>query len=220
MQWGKHPGLRLLYAIPNGGHRHAAVAAKLKAEGVKAGVSDLCMPHARGPFHGFYGEMKSQAPGARPTKSQRHWIDQMLLEGYYGCVGYGWEDMRERLLAYLSLGPFHEAVEVDPHAGSYGQREGYIREPKILKAIHGSKCRLRTAWCRNGPAVPCHSNWQEDGKGQGIKAHDWFVVAGCSECHRWLDEGPDGKQIRRDVFHVGMKATHLWLYQQRVIGVL
>ena len=31
----------LLFAIPMGGHRHIAVAAKLKAEGVKAGVPDI-----------------------------------------------------------------------------------------------------------------------------------------------------------------------------------
>ena len=37
---GRWPELALLFAIPNGGHRHKAVAAKLKAEGVRAGVPD------------------------------------------------------------------------------------------------------------------------------------------------------------------------------------
>ena len=31
------------FAIPNGSHRHKAVAGKLKAEGVKAGIPDLCI---------------------------------------------------------------------------------------------------------------------------------------------------------------------------------
>lgn len=31
---GKYPELRWIFAIPNGGHRHIAVAAKMKAEGV------------------------------------------------------------------------------------------------------------------------------------------------------------------------------------------
>ena len=35
------PELTLLHAIPNGGHRHKATAARLKAEGVKRGVPDL-----------------------------------------------------------------------------------------------------------------------------------------------------------------------------------
>ena len=37
------PELALMYAIPNGGHRHKAVAAGLKAEGVKRGVPDVCL---------------------------------------------------------------------------------------------------------------------------------------------------------------------------------
>ena len=40
---GKYPQLRNLFAIPNGGHRHIGTAKKLKAEGVKAGVPDLCL---------------------------------------------------------------------------------------------------------------------------------------------------------------------------------
>ena len=39
-----YPELRLLYAIPNGGHRHKAMSAELKAEGVKPGVPNLCLP--------------------------------------------------------------------------------------------------------------------------------------------------------------------------------
>lgn len=34
------PELRLLYAVPNGGDRHPIVAAKMRAEGVRAGVPD------------------------------------------------------------------------------------------------------------------------------------------------------------------------------------
>lgn len=35
----EHPELALMFAVPNGGHRHPVVAAKLKAQGVKAGVT-------------------------------------------------------------------------------------------------------------------------------------------------------------------------------------
>ena len=37
-----------MFRIPNGGSRHPAEAARLKAQGVKAGVPDLCIPVARG----------------------------------------------------------------------------------------------------------------------------------------------------------------------------
>ena len=46
MQWSRlaasqHPELALLYHVANGGSRHPAEAARLKAAGVKAGVPDL-----------------------------------------------------------------------------------------------------------------------------------------------------------------------------------
>jgi len=43
-----YPNARKIFAIPNGGHRNVVVAGKLKAEGVRAGVPDLCFPEARG----------------------------------------------------------------------------------------------------------------------------------------------------------------------------
>jgi hypothetical protein len=52
--------LKLLYAVPNGGDRNLRVARKLKAEGVLAGVADLCLPAARRGYHGLYIEMKSE----------------------------------------------------------------------------------------------------------------------------------------------------------------
>lgn len=47
------PELRWLHAIPNGGYRDKATAGKLKAEGVKRGVSDIFLPlPMRGPIVG------------------------------------------------------------------------------------------------------------------------------------------------------------------------
>ena len=61
MEWAEgqliqHPELKMLYAIPNGGARNAITGALLKAEGVKPGVPDLCLPVARGKYHGLYIE--------------------------------------------------------------------------------------------------------------------------------------------------------------------
>ena len=49
----------LLIAIPNGGKRNAIVAAKMKAEGVVAGVPDLFFAHPSGEWHGLFLEMKN-----------------------------------------------------------------------------------------------------------------------------------------------------------------
>ena len=48
-----------IYSIPNGGKRDAAVGAKMKAEGQKAGVWDICVPIPAGCYLGMFIEMKA-----------------------------------------------------------------------------------------------------------------------------------------------------------------
>jgi len=98
---GAHPELRLMYAIPNGGHRLKAVAGKLAAEGVKPGVPDTCLPVARGEFHGLYIEMKRRDGGAL-SPIQRGWIADLNDQGYQAECCYGWDEAREVIEAYLA----------------------------------------------------------------------------------------------------------------------
>lgn len=93
------PELALLYAVPNGGARHPAVAAKLKAEGVKRGVLDTCLPVARRGYHGAYCEMK--VGRNRLTPEQEVWAHRLGCEGYYVTVCYSWEDAARTLTWYL-----------------------------------------------------------------------------------------------------------------------
>jgi hypothetical protein len=95
------PALGRLYAIPNGGHRSKATAAKLKAEGVKAGVSDLFLSVARGGFHGLYVEMKAQ--GGRTSEEQRKWIDESRSEGYRAEVCVGADAAWQVICEYLGI---------------------------------------------------------------------------------------------------------------------
>ena len=78
MQSGKYPELNLLYHVPNGGSRHKAEAGRLRAEGVKAGVPDLCLPVARGQYHGLYIELKRQR-GGRTSDHQSELQSRALL---------------------------------------------------------------------------------------------------------------------------------------------
>jgi hypothetical protein len=94
------PDLRLLYAIPNGGDRHPAVAAKLRAEGVRAGVPDYCLPVPRGPYHGLYVELKT--PTGYPSREQREWIAALREQGYRAEVCRGWQAAWDVLMEYLS----------------------------------------------------------------------------------------------------------------------
>ena len=99
----RYPELALLFAIPNGGERHKAVAARMKAEGVRAGVPDLCLPVARAGFHGLYLELKTTA--GRPSKAQRQWLQALALEGYRAEVCKGWLAAKDVIEDYLGRKP-------------------------------------------------------------------------------------------------------------------
>lgn len=94
----QRPALALLYAIPNGGARHKATAGRLKAEGVRAGVPDLCLPVARGGYHGLYIELKARH--GRASEVQRWWLGRLAAEGYHAAVCWGCDDAERLILAY------------------------------------------------------------------------------------------------------------------------
>lgn len=100
MQSGKYPELSLLYHVPNGGHRSKAEAGRFRAEGVKAGVPDLCIPVARGGYHGLYIEMK-RTRGGRISAKQAEWCEALMKQGYSVALCYGWEAAAETIMQYL-----------------------------------------------------------------------------------------------------------------------
>lgn len=97
---GQHPELKLLFHIPNGGKRDKVTAARLKAQGVKAGVPDLFLPVARHGKHGLWIELKIYS--GKPSLNQCTWIGDLREHGYDAFVCYGWEDAKGVLEAYLS----------------------------------------------------------------------------------------------------------------------
>lgn len=100
MQSGKYPELKLLYHVPNGGSRHKAEAGRLRAEGVKAGVPDLCLPVARGGFHGLYIELKRRH-GGRASDLQIAWMEELMRQGYCVALCEGWERAADTIMQYL-----------------------------------------------------------------------------------------------------------------------
>ncbi len=99
----KYPELELLYHVPNGGKRDRTTAAKLKAEGVKAGVPDLVLPVGRGGYLGLYIEMK--VGKNKTTENQEYWLKKLTEQGYRTAVCYGWEEASAVLEDYLSQMP-------------------------------------------------------------------------------------------------------------------
>lgn len=96
----------LMYHVPNGGHRVKAVAGKLKAQGVKAGIPDLVLTMARGGFFGLYIEFKATPPNdAAISASQHERIRKLNEQGYLAVVCRGHFDAMEQIRAYLRLAP-------------------------------------------------------------------------------------------------------------------
>jgi hypothetical protein len=96
----------LIFHVPNGGHRVKAVAAKLKAQGVKAGIPDLVLPMARGGFFGLYIEFKATPPNdAAISTSQHERIRKLNAQGYLAVVCRGHFDTMEQIRAYLRMAP-------------------------------------------------------------------------------------------------------------------
>lgn len=94
------PELKWMYAIPNGGERNVAVAGRLKAEGVKSGVSDVCLPIARGGYHGLYIEMKK--PGGKESEQQKEFGVFLWTQGYKYVMCDHWEKARNCILEYMT----------------------------------------------------------------------------------------------------------------------
>ena len=99
----------LIFAIPNGGHRHPAVAAKLKAEGVRAGVPDLMLPVARRGYHGAFLELKV-SPN-KPTEQQLAWIRNLRAEGYLCHVVWDSVDEAMGLIEWYLEGKYGGPVK-------------------------------------------------------------------------------------------------------------
>ena len=105
LQEAAHPELRNLFAIPNGGARHPAVAAQLKAEGVRRGVPDLFLAVMRRgsdgrTWGGLFIEMKRKPN--KPTSEQQEWIARLRASGYMAVVCYGCEEAKQCIMAYLT----------------------------------------------------------------------------------------------------------------------
>lgn len=101
LQRKKYPELDLMYHIPNGGQRNSAEAARLKREGVKAGVPDIHLPVARGRYHSLYIELKYGKN--KPTELQKEWLSRLAMQGNFTAVCYGWEQAAKLITDYLNL---------------------------------------------------------------------------------------------------------------------
>ena len=94
-----YPGA-VMFAVPNGGARSAVTGARLKAEGVLAGVPDIFLAWSSGGRHGLFIEMK-RAGGGRTSAAQKI-IGTLLSHAGYGvAVCHGWQEARDTVMRYM-----------------------------------------------------------------------------------------------------------------------
>lgn len=96
-----YPGLELMYHIANEGKRSQTGGRSLVRQGLKKGVPDICLPVARGGYHGMYIEMK-RTKGGKLGDDQRQWLSALTQQGYYAVLCKGWEQAKDEIAAYMS----------------------------------------------------------------------------------------------------------------------
>lgn len=90
-----------LFAVPNGGRRDAVTAAKLKAEGVVAGVADLILLKRNRDYGALLIEMKTLK--GRQQESQKQWQHIVCADGEYKyVVCRSFEDFKREVDDYLN----------------------------------------------------------------------------------------------------------------------
>jgi hypothetical protein len=89
-----------LFAVPNGSKRDAVTGAKLKAEGVLAGVSDLILLKSNRFYGALLIEMKT--PTGYQSKSQAEWQHKIMADGYKYVVVRSIEEFKNEITSYLA----------------------------------------------------------------------------------------------------------------------
>ncbi len=97
----QYPGIRhLLFAIPNGGYRNSREAARMKSEGVQAGVPDLFLAVARKGKNGLFIEMK--AGRNKLTPEQAAMLISLERQGYMTQVCRSFDDFEKIINGYMT----------------------------------------------------------------------------------------------------------------------
>ena len=88
----------------------------------------------------------------------------------------------------------------------------------MLEIVRNSPCQI--CGCEDGTIVAAHSNQLRDGKGKGIKAHDYRIAALCYKCHMELDQGNTlTKQQKFYDWDEAHRKTIGWLFENDYLKV-
>jgi len=92
------------------------------------------------------------------------------------------------------------------------------RNRKLLDAARELPCQH--CGVSDGTVVAAHSNQLRDGKGRGLKAHDYRIASLCFTCHAELDQGSKmTKQERIEMWEEAHRKTIGLFFENGVISL-
>jgi hypothetical protein len=87
------------------------------------------------------------------------------------------------------------------------------RNKKLLELVR--QCPCQQCGIEDGTVVAAHSNQLRDGKGRGLKAHDYRIAALCFRCHTELDQGTKMLKAERvEFWEEAHRGTIGWLFEK------
>lgn len=93
------------------------------------------------------------------------------------------------------------------------------RNTKLLEAVRAFPCQ--NCGSQDGTVVAAHSNQLRDGKGRGLKAHDYRIAALCHRCHAELDQGAKlSRAEREEMWEAAHRKTVGQLFEAGLVKVI
>lgn len=96
------------------------------------------------------------------------------------------------------------------------------RSPRLLERVRELPCTFPFPHhpCDPATVCACHSNQLRDGKGRGIKAHDYRIAAGCFTAHYEYDQGTRySKEEKHELFEAAHRKTVGLLFERGIVKV-
>jgi hypothetical protein len=95
-------------------------------------------------------------------------------------------------------------------------QKGMYRNRILLDSVRSSPCQ--NCGIEDGTIVAAHSNQLIDGKGRGLKAHDYRIAALCFTCHADLDQGSKmTREERLNMWEAAHRKTIGWLFENSIV---
>lgn len=98
---------------------------------------------------------------------------------------------------------------------------GMYRNRKLLNLAKECPRCMACERPSDGTIVAAHSNQLRDGKGRGLKSHDFRIAFLDFECHAFLDQGAAmSRQQRIDMWEDAHRRTIAWLFESGHLEVV